>query len=143
MTGLGELDITITVNLEEMPRHNYNSDLEFLAQDLFKVMSKKPNLRRIALRGDWMFDQGSLCDFVRKHASTLRCLLICRCVLNGEWLQTLCSLAEITHDKLEHLGVMCPRYASLGGWIKNATFKEGWTSSPPQFSCTTDFRVFP
>jgi hypothetical protein len=139
MTALEELDITLTVNF----RHNYSSVLEFLAQDLFKVMSKKPNLRRIALEGHWMFDQASLCNFVRKHAATLRCLIMYGCVLKGDWLETLHDLAEITHDKLKHLGVMYPRYVSLGSLIENAKLREGWTIWAPQFSCTTDFRIFP
>jgi hypothetical protein len=134
MKGLEELDITLAVNFTQMHRTDYDSDLEFLAQDLFKAMEKKPN---------WMFDQASLCDFVRKHASTLRCLIIWRCVLNGNWLQTLHDLAEITREKLEYLGVMYPRYVSLREPIRDEKFGKGWTKRPPQFSCATDFRGFP
>jgi hypothetical protein len=143
MTSLEELDIMLLLNLEEIPDYRYESGLEYLAQNLFKAIKKTPNLRRIALEGDWILDKASLCNFVIEHAFSLRQLIFWRCVLDGSWLQVFRAIAEITQDKLEYLSVMYVRYAAPGGFIEDENFEESLINQLPQFSCITDFRGFP
>lgn len=107
---------------------------------LFKALHAASKLHRIDLKGSWMLSSSLLIDFVKQHMDTLLCLVLNGCCMEGHWLPTLHSLADVFRDRLEYFSLLNPYYTDGSHWARQIEdFKTCPRSQGPDFTCTTDF----
>lgn len=53
-----------------------------------------------------------LITFAEKRKSTLQCLILYGCIMNGEWSTVLYKIANLTRDNLEYISMLFPRYVN-------------------------------
>lgn len=62
--------------------------------------------RRFALEGDCSVSQTHLLQFVKQHASTLRCLILYGSVIDSHWISALHAVADATRGRLEYISFL-------------------------------------
>lgn len=110
------------------------------AKQLFETLRMATKLHRIDLKGDWILSSRILVEFVEQHMGTLRCLSLHGCFMEGRWLATLHSLADLLRDNFEYFRLLNP-YQIVSGVAARATedFNTCHRSQWPEFTCITDF----
>jgi hypothetical protein len=143
MRGLEDLAPTVNPRDTELSFDENPVDYNCLTTEMFKAIVDSTILRCVTFAGNWGFTETDIVDFVKHHASSLRYLMLYDCIVNGDWFKVLHGIAEITHNHLEDLGVIFPRFIDEDGIIDNERFKNHFVSEWPHLHLQDIYRSRP
>jgi hypothetical protein len=111
VTGLRDLSLVLEDTCSD-PDDRSSVVIRKTTGQLFQLLERQPQLRRLELSGNWIIPEAALIDFAKSHAETLRCLILHKPMLRGNWDSTLKAIARITHGKAAFLKVWLPSLTS-------------------------------
>jgi hypothetical protein len=138
-TSLENLTITLQPDGFTFSDEPYYTDREDMAHMLFDALTDMVQLSHVALLGDWALSPTRFLNFIKHHVTSLRCLIIYGCLINGHRSHVLPELAELSRSKLEYLSMRFASSTSDGAEIVKDDIALYEPSDAPHFDCVTGF----